>query len=1063
MANKHHHALKKDILKAYEQIQFAGLPVSFSCLDETELAGLYIKGLGEIAIPLSERQACDIIARCRHASCASGNETNVEAPAQRIWELEASQLFLRNPEWWSSHIRFYAELAAKQMGIEMPIKTEICKMVLHEEGVLSRVEQDYIERTGMAVRQGTEPSPGTFGTLVITLPSAHTGGDFVFTFNDGETITCDPSQDAQSFLSWYSDVPHQVLPVTSGYRWALTCNLILDPSVPQPTASGLRHSDTTDLRVALERWLESDNAPHFYMMLDHQDYTLENMTLHGLKGKDHVRLQALDAMSEDLEVVVCLALVSSSKSIQSRPVRKRNVERFPYDFLFSYDYMDASDSEPEQEVDNEGQEHFKLRALYNLDGRLLVRGLQLHDNEFLADKPFDGFPTKMLYNRSTWEDSIESQGAAIVVFPRNRFMAYLLRPDLGWWDGYGRENLLLLQSCFVSPCLQPDPDASSIMDFKEFWAELYLGFHTRGRDRSAIFHGESLFQAICKVAVLCGEFGIFEEVASESSVFGRDLFDPEMVQWLRDWLGVDEKEAVRRLCLLQKGLLGVFQTSSLGAQLGAVATLVPVMPRTAVAPLPLLHVGQSLVLEVLSNTDPKQSQMFDHLAGRSLADACFYFRTPLDGLKQHIAPYITQLLDKPLPSGSHEGFTPFLSTFASRLKEHAENKLLPPTATKALSNSLMKLFLTSGKFSKYLYHLNHDGRTCTLPKHIPEQLFNLFHDLNLSSPENGALFLQAVSHHVHSPEFHTYNAGALWIPFLHLLLDFAANECRANGPQEAVCRAIYTKVFTIYDKKHVGPAPVRDPRKRFVMKCQCQFCVTINGFLPDATREVLEFRGMKPKHRRHLHREMGYRASRSELGRVNVGKDGMVITKRFGDFEDELARWKVRAQEGMDKWGAFDQGKLRDVLGGQFVFLGVRLGGGVGGESDQGQERNESVEGMGAVEDVRMEDVRIKVEPMESEHVEDERVEDEHMKDEYMEDERVEDQRVEGGDASPQHLIGVFKAFWEEFESSPAGGVFEMIRAFKNALDFGEDEGGVGMKRKCDDGGGEIVGKRVKR
>lgn len=40
----------------------------------------------------------------------------------------------------------------------------------------------------------------------------------------------------QSYVSWYSDVYHEVLPVTSQYRWVLSYNLALDPSKPRPPA-----------------------------------------------------------------------------------------------------------------------------------------------------------------------------------------------------------------------------------------------------------------------------------------------------------------------------------------------------------------------------------------------------------------------------------------------------------------------------------------------------------------------------------------------------------------------------------------------------------------------------------------------------------------------------------------------------------------------------------------------------------------------------------------------------------------------------------------------------------
>jgi hypothetical protein len=55
-----------------------------------------------------------------------------------------------------------------------------------------------------------------FGTLVICLPSPHTGGGVVLR-HAGQEKTYKTSEAQPSILCWYSDVHHEVLPVTSGY------------------------------------------------------------------------------------------------------------------------------------------------------------------------------------------------------------------------------------------------------------------------------------------------------------------------------------------------------------------------------------------------------------------------------------------------------------------------------------------------------------------------------------------------------------------------------------------------------------------------------------------------------------------------------------------------------------------------------------------------------------------------------------------------------------------------------------------------------------------------------
>ncbi|KAJ4198619.1 hypothetical protein NW767_008994 [Fusarium falciforme] len=79
-----------------------------------------------------------------------------------------------------------------------------------------------------------------FGTLVISLPSTHQGGDVVLR-HCGKQHVFRSSAHVQSCAFWYSDVSHEVLPVTFVYRWVLTYNLALglalDPAQPRPSAS----------------------------------------------------------------------------------------------------------------------------------------------------------------------------------------------------------------------------------------------------------------------------------------------------------------------------------------------------------------------------------------------------------------------------------------------------------------------------------------------------------------------------------------------------------------------------------------------------------------------------------------------------------------------------------------------------------------------------------------------------------------------------------------------------------------------------------------------------------
>ena len=76
-----------------------------------------------------------------------------------------------------------------------------------------------------ATHQDAEKDDAMVGTLVVTLPSAHTGGELVIE-DRGETMEYRGSAVAVSLVAFYSDCRHQVLPVKTGNRITLTYNLL---------------------------------------------------------------------------------------------------------------------------------------------------------------------------------------------------------------------------------------------------------------------------------------------------------------------------------------------------------------------------------------------------------------------------------------------------------------------------------------------------------------------------------------------------------------------------------------------------------------------------------------------------------------------------------------------------------------------------------------------------------------------------------------------------------------------------------------------------------------------
>ncbi|VDB85566.1 unnamed protein product [Peniophora sp. CBMAI 1063] len=103
-----------------------------------------------------------------------------------------------------------------------PVRFELYKLNVYGEGGFFKSHKD------------TPRGAAMFGSLVLVYPTTHTGGALVFRHHGHEWVFDSAAavhQDgapAFGYAAFYSDVEHEVLPVTSGYRVTVTYNLYFD-------------------------------------------------------------------------------------------------------------------------------------------------------------------------------------------------------------------------------------------------------------------------------------------------------------------------------------------------------------------------------------------------------------------------------------------------------------------------------------------------------------------------------------------------------------------------------------------------------------------------------------------------------------------------------------------------------------------------------------------------------------------------------------------------------------------------------------------------------------------
>ncbi|KAK0718024.1 hypothetical protein B0T26DRAFT_830139 [Lasiosphaeria miniovina] len=294
-----------ELSQALDSVQAAGTFAAFAKIKEAIIKPFFVQDVGPVDFPLQESTARQLIEKARQAPYGKGSETFVDTSVRNTWELDASQLDHMVPQ-WTPTVDSACKWAAKQLGITVPITAQLYKMLIYEEGAMFKAHTD------------TEKVPGMFGTLVICLPSEHQGGDLVLKHRDVTKIF-KTSEAQPSMACWYSDVSHEVLPVTSGRRWVLTYNLAISHPLHSRPCAALNAPRHDKVRRALAAWLglrsrEGDGAHsgYLYYLLDHT-YTEANISLNALKGADRSRMQCLNDVCSDHNATLLLGVLEKEE------------------------------------------------------------------------------------------------------------------------------------------------------------------------------------------------------------------------------------------------------------------------------------------------------------------------------------------------------------------------------------------------------------------------------------------------------------------------------------------------------------------------------------------------------------------------------------------------------------------------------------------------------------------------------------------------------------------------------------------------------------------------------
>lgn len=290
---------KAKILELLNEIKGSGSFVSHQVMG-FQFPGLEVDKVGEISYPINEKQAKTLIKKARKAPFGKGSKTIVDPNVRSAWEIDAADLKFTGIG-WNGFLNKVLDRIKPDLGIEeYDITASMYKMLIYGEGDFFLPHKD------------SEKEKGMFGTLIIALPSRHSGGELLIKF-DGKQECVDFAEDASTFkmpyAAFYADCEHEIKPITSGHRICLVYNLVQQKSAKTIKLESLE-GQVIKLADLLQQEEQDPEKPTRVILLGHQ-YTPENFSMQSLKLNDRSKAEALLRAADRAGYHSKMALVTS--------------------------------------------------------------------------------------------------------------------------------------------------------------------------------------------------------------------------------------------------------------------------------------------------------------------------------------------------------------------------------------------------------------------------------------------------------------------------------------------------------------------------------------------------------------------------------------------------------------------------------------------------------------------------------------------------------------------------------------------------------------------------------
>jgi len=306
---------------------------------------LQVKDFGQLKFPLSERKTKALIKCAKPANFGWRDKTVHDKTVRDVWEINKNKVTI-DKRLWNKTLNPLLEQLKSDLGLpeNSKLKAELHNLLVYAPGQFFNPHQD------------SEKLDGMLATLLVVLPSVHSGGSLIIEHQrtKKQFQSSRYALDKLVFCAFYADCHHEVKPVKSGYRVVLSYNLVLANQANQPSPD----MNTTDLKNALSDYFsnstDTDDAlsymkksPKKMVYLFDHSYTQKGLSWQHLKSVDRLRADALKDSAEALGLELHLALADMQESWQCED------DYDSYDRRHRrYSYYEDDDDEEEDEYES---------------------------------------------------------------------------------------------------------------------------------------------------------------------------------------------------------------------------------------------------------------------------------------------------------------------------------------------------------------------------------------------------------------------------------------------------------------------------------------------------------------------------------------------------------------------------------------------------------------------------------------------------------------------------------------------------------------------------------------